>query len=159
MNMHILPVSFLNIYSNMVQIAPGKLHGISDRLKSEYPDVLGDKLSHDPMSGNPMVIHLLPGAKPSCCLTARAIPLHWKEPAEQAIKQLEESGILIKETEPTEWISPGFFIPKGDPKLKDYLRKGLVIVTLKDLRLLVDYTGLNSFVKRPPYTHSRLRRT
>ena len=96
-----------------------------------------------------MVIHLSPGAKPTRCLTARAILLHWKEPAEQAIKQLEESGVLIKETEPTEWISPGFFIPKGDPKLKDYLRKGLVIVTLKDLRLVVDYAGLNRFVKRP----------
>ena len=149
MSMQILPDSFPNVYSNMVQMTPGRLYGISDRLKCKYPDVFGDKLSHDPMSGKPMVIHLSPGAKPTHCLTARAIPLHWREPAEQSIKQLEESGILIRETEPTEWISLWFFVPKGDPKLKDYMKKGLVIVTLKDLRLVVDYTGLNRYVKRP----------
>ena len=69
--------------------------------------------------------------------------------ADEAVQQLVDSGILVRETEPTDWISPGFFVPKGDPKLKEFVKQGLVIVTLKDLRLVVDYTGLNRYVKRP----------
>ena len=147
--MNILPESFPNVHSKRVSTTPVHLNEISDKLKSEYSDVFGDTLSQGPMSGKPMTIYLSPGAKPTRCLTARTIPMHWKEPANQAIRQLVESGILIRETEPTEWISPGFFVPEGDPILKDHLKKGLVIVTLKDLRLVVDYTKLNRYVKRP----------
>ena len=65
------------------------------------------------------------------------------------MQQLVDSGILVRETEQMDWISPGFFVLKGDQKLKEYVKQGLVIVTLRDLRLVVDYTGLNHYVKRP----------
>ena len=77
------------------------------------------------------------------------MPLHWKEPAEEAVRKLVACSILLHETEPTERISPGFFVPNRDPLEREVLKKGMVVVTLKDLRLVVDYTGLNRFVKRP----------
>ena len=101
-----------------------------------------------------MEIHLTEGATLTRFLTTRSVPLHWKEPADQAGQQLVESGILLHETEPTDWISPGFFIPKGHPLAKTTLKKGMVVVTLKNLRLFVDYTGLTRFVKRPVHKKS-----
>ena len=62
---------------------------------------------------------------------------------------MQDNRILIKEMDPTEWIAPGFFVPKGHPAIKEALRKGMTVVTHKDLRLVVDYTGLNKYVQRP----------
>ena len=145
--MQVLPSSFPQALVR--QIVHEDMAVLRSSLISKYPDVFNDKLSVQPMAGPPMEIHLTEGATPTRCHTARSVPLHWKEPAEQAVQQLVESGILIHETGPTDWISPGFFVPKGDPLAKTTLKKGMVVVTLKDLRLVVDYTGLNRFVKRP----------
>ena len=147
--MGVLPTTFPNVYNNKIEVDVADMDDLRVKIKKDYADVFGDKLSKEPMYGHPMIVHLQANAKPTRCLTARAIPLHWKEPADEAVQQLVDSGILVRETEPTDWISPGFFVPKGDPKLKEYVKQGLVIVTLKDLRLVVDYTGLNHYVKRP----------
>ena len=74
------------------------------------------------MNGEPMEIFLKEGATPTRCLTARSIPIHWQKPAEEAIERLLKSGILMRESEPTAWISPGFFVPKGDPSVKEALK-------------------------------------
>ena len=65
---------------------------------------------------------------------ARQIPLRFTAPAEAAINNLLENGIIVLCEEPTDWCSPGFFIPKSDGK---------------SVCLVTDYTKLNSFVQRP----------
>ena len=122
---------------------------ITEAIQREFHEVFKDKLPEEPMAGEPMEIHVKSSAIPTRCLTARSIPLHWQEPANEAIESLLQSGVLTRETEPTKWISPGFFVPKGEPLFKESIKKGMVVVTLKDLRLVVDYTGLNKYVERP----------
>ena len=46
-----------------------------DRIKSDFSDVLGDKLKEEAMTGPLMHIDLEPGAKPTRISTARAVPL------------------------------------------------------------------------------------
>ena len=73
-------------------------------------------------------------AKPFRISVARQIPLRFRKPADEAIQQLLDNKVIAKCEEPTEWCSPGFFVVKGDGK---------------SVRLVTDYTRLNSYVERP----------
>ena len=42
------------------------------------------------------------------------IPLRFTVPAEAAINNLLENGIIVRCDEPTDWCSPGFFVPKSE---------------------------------------------
>lgn len=117
-------------------------------LRKDYADVFSNQLKDEPMAGPPMTIHLKTGAKASRVFTARQYPIHWAKAAEEAVDKLLET-VLVEETEPTEWISPGFFVLKGDPVEKKAKKIGLTGVTRDDLRLVVDYTALNKWVERP----------
>ena len=86
------------------------------------------------MVGDPVRIHLKDNATPFRISVARQIPLRFQEQAEKAIQHLLDSKIIAKCDKPTEWCSPGFFVVKGDGK---------------SVRLVTDYTKLNSFVNRP----------
>ena len=147
-NMHILPKAFPDIVVNKIT-SEDQLRLMKEAIVKDYEKILQDRLSVEPMAGEPMTIHLEEGAVPHQCLTARSIPLHWERPAGEAVQKLMDSRVLIQEHGPTDWIAPGFFVPKGDPIAKEALKKGMVVVTLKDLRLVVDYTNLNKHVKRP----------
>ena len=65
---------------------------------------------------------------------ARQIPLRFRKPADDAIQQLLDNKVIAKCDEPTEWCSPEFFVVKADGK---------------SVRLVTDYTRLNSYVDRP----------
>ena len=81
-----------------------------------------------------MKIYLTPGEKtPFRISTARQIPLHWREKAERIVKKLLDGGVLMRQDDPTEWCALGFFVAKKNG----------------DLRLVVDYTKLNKYVRRP----------
>jgi transposase InsO family protein len=86
-----------------------------------------------PMKGKPMKIHLEGEVKPTRVLTARQIPVHLRESAAEIVKITLDSGVIVPVNEPTEWISPAFFVPKP---------KG-------GARLVCDFTGINRFVRRP----------
>ena len=49
------------------------------------------------------------------------------------MERLFDSKTIAAQTEPTEWCAPGMFVLKDDG----------------ELRLVVDYTGLNKYVERP----------
>ena len=119
-----------------------------DALKRDYAEVFSNQLKEEPMAGPPMTIHLKSGAKAKRVLTAQQYPIHWARAAEEAINKLLET-VLVEESEPTDWISPGFFVLKGDPMEKRSKKSGLTVVTVDDLRLVVDYTALNKWVDRP----------
>ena len=105
----------------------------------DNPDVLTDELPNRSMNTGcvSMKIHLTPGEKTaSRIFTARQIPLHWREKAERIVSKLLEGGVITHQDDPTEWCAPGFFVAKKNG----------------DLRLVVDFTCLNKYVKRPIHT-------
>jgi hypothetical protein len=87
-------------------------------LVGRYSDVFQDG-EIKPMKGKPMKIHLEGEVKPTRVLTARQIPVHLRESAADIIKITLDSGVIVPVNEPTEWISPAFFVPKpkGEPGL------------------------------------------
>ena len=106
-------------------------------LKEEYKDVLCDDLPEGKfLEGPEMKIHLKPHVevKPKRVTTCRQIPKAYQEEADRVVKSLLKSGVLERVEEPTEWISPAHFVPKPGGK---------------GLRLVTDYTHLNSYVERP----------
>ena len=99
-----------------------------------FPDVLTDVLPKSSITGTAMRIYLTDGdKKPIKVLTARQIPIHLMDKAEEATKQLIDNKAITPQLEPTDWCAPGFFIIKPNG----------------ELRLVVDFTGLNKYVKRP----------
>ena len=52
---------------------------------------------------------------------ARQYPIHWAEAAKQAVQKLLTT-VLIEELEPTDWISPEFFVLKGEPLEKKAMK-------------------------------------
>ena len=107
---------------------------VREQTLATYPTVFRDAITETPMVGSPVHIHLKPNAVPFRISVARQIPLRFQAPAEQSIKQLLDARIVTPCDTPTEWCSPGFFVVKGDGK---------------SVRLVTDYTKLNSFVERP----------
>jgi hypothetical protein len=112
------------------------IDNLVDRLQQDYSEVLSDTLGPDQvMSGKPMHIHLRDDIPitPLCLYTARKVPLHYQKEADKVINELLAKKVLAKVDKPTDWVSPGQFVPKPN---------GTV-------RLVTDYTKLNTFVKRP----------
>jgi hypothetical protein len=101
-------------------------------LVERYNDVFQDG-EIKPMKGKPMKIHLEGEVRPTRVLTARQIPVHLRESAAEITKITLDSGVIVPVNEPTEWISPAFFVPKP---------KG-------GTRLVCDFTGINRFMRRP----------
>ena len=108
-----------------------------DWIKEDYKDVLSNELNKKSMSGPPMHIHMRKdlGVVPCKVTTARTIPLHWQEEAWKIVRELMKNGIIERVEHPTDWISPGFFVPKEGGK--------------GGLRLVTDFSKLNNYVKRP----------
>jgi transposase InsO family protein len=81
-----------------------------------------------------MTIVMRDGARPVRVCTARQVPAHLEAGAKRALEGALRSGVIVPVDEPTEWISPAFFVPKADPT---------------KARLVTDYTALNRYVERP----------
>ena len=79
-------------------------------------------------------LFLKPNAVPYRVSAAKQIPLRFREPAEACIKELLAKNVITLCHTPTEWCSPAFFVVKPDGK---------------NVRMVTDFTRLNSFVKRP----------
>ena len=85
-----------------------------ETLLSEYPDVLSDELSPEPMKTNtPMHIHIKGGATPRKVTTARRVPLRYESEAEKTVQELIQKGVIVPANETTDWCSPAFFVPQG----------------------------------------------
>jgi hypothetical protein len=83
-------------------------------LTTEYQDIFGDffKGPLKPMNGPPMKIQLRTDTpiKPKKVLTARPIPLHVEEAANELVQKSLEYGIIRRVEEPTDWVAAGFFV-------------------------------------------------
>ena len=73
-------------------------------LLEEYPDVLSDELSPEPMKTDaPMHIHIKEGATPRKVKTARRVPLRYECEAEKMVQELIEKGVIVPANETTDW--------------------------------------------------------
>lgn len=82
--------------------------------------------------GSPFKIELLENYKPYSISCPRRIPLHLKEKVKLELDRMINEGVITKIDQPTEWCSPIVVVPK---------KNGSV-------RMAVDYTMLNQYVKR-----------
>ena len=108
---------------------------------SLYTDVFYNEKESEvlkPMSGGPASIELIGNGNriiPTKILVPRKIEINRQSAAKEAIGKLVRQGILEKVPDDvvTDWISPCSFVSKDGKKL----------------RLVVDFRGLNKYVKRP----------
>ena len=108
---------------------------LKEVLSKDFSDILTLSLPKNAMVGGLMDIHLNDRMDilPMKLTTARPIPLHFQEEANQiVIKALAES-IIEQVMQPTTWCSPAFFIQKPGG----------------GLHLVTDFTGLNKRVRWP----------
>ena len=89
------PVTALHTSSSSVD------HLRSSVIKAN-PNIFRDSITSTPMSGGEVHIHLLPNAVPFQISVARQIPLRFTAPAEAAINNLLENGIIVRCQEPTD---------------------------------------------------------
>ena len=124
------PLWRIDTESNQIQALRNSLIG-------DFQDVLTDSLPEGSMEGSPMKIFLTPGEKvPFRISTARPVPHHWEEKVKKAIQQLIDSKVIAKMSDPSDWCAPGFFVAKSNG----------------EVRLVIDFTGLNKYVGRPIHT-------
>ena len=71
--------------------------------------------------------------RPMTVSTARAIPIHYRKQADDMVEKMVEERIITPVSEPTEWVSPAFFVLKPNKK---------------DLRFVCDFTQLNKAIVR-----------
>jgi hypothetical protein len=87
---------------------------IAQRLSAAFRSVF-DESAIRTMKGPKMKIHLQDGYEPKRVLTARQTPVHLREGAEETLNAAIKSGVIVPVSEPTEWISPAFFVAKATP--------------------------------------------
>ena len=109
-------------------------HLTSESLIQEFPSVFDSKVK--PMEGERFHIALTDDAKPFCVHTPRTIPYAYREKLRAELQSLEEHGVITPVSYPTEWCAPIVVTPK----------KGS-----DDIRMCVDLSHLNRFVKRERY--------
>ena len=106
-----------------------------DKLFAKYPSVFESADVLQPMKGDKMHIHLREDIdiKPTHINTARNIPFAYRDKAKAELDYMVRSGIIEPVQEPSTWISPCLIVPKPNG----------------NVRIVVDYTGLNKYIKRP----------
>ncbi|KAK3896105.1 hypothetical protein Pcinc_000203 [Petrolisthes cinctipes] len=100
-----------------------------------FPRVFGKDDMLREMVGGPMHIELTDDARPFSVTAPRIIPYSWREEIKQQLDDLLDKGIIEKVDYPTSWCHPIVPVPKKP----------------SGVRLCIDLTRLNRYVKRPVY--------
>ena len=103
-----------------------------DSLMNEYPELFDNNCK--PMKNGTYHIELEREAKPISTGACRTIPEPYMPAVKKELDALVTQGIIRKIDYPTPWLHPIVVVPK----------KGTT-----DIRICVDFTKLNKFVKRP----------
>ena len=108
-------------------------------LLKEFKDTLSDELPEIPMAGPEMTIDFKDNVniKPKLITTTKETPIHFAKAADELTEKLLKDGVIerVPLDEVSDWISPGFFVPKEGGK--------------GGVRLVTDFTRLNKYIKRP----------
>ena len=103
-------------------------------LLEEFNDVFNTSDELKTMTGEPMKIHLKEDVETFAISTTRSIPFAWRDEVKENLDRMTRQGIVKPLGDsPTRWCHPLVVVPKS---------KGGV-------RLCVDLTKLNTFVRRP----------
>ncbi|XP_043234479.1 uncharacterized protein K02A2.6-like [Amphibalanus amphitrite] len=108
---------------------------LRQELIQEYRDVFTDDSegSLQPMAGEPMVIHVTEDAEPFAVRSARPVPFAWRDEVKAQLDQMVLHGIIAPlGAEPADWCHPLVLVAKAS-----------------GVRICIDLTKLNKFVKRP----------
>ena len=132
---------YVKSISNAIdQPSKDELKRVLDSWFQKYP-CLSDKLSAEPMAGEPMRINITKGANPRKYYTPVTVPYHYKKEAKELIDGLVADGIIrpLADSKAPEFCARAFFVPKPGGK---------------GLRLVVDNSDINKFIERPihPFT-------
>ena len=73
-------------------------------------------------------------APPSLIYRSKLMPYHWLARTQEILKELEEQGIIVKTTVPSDFCSPSFCVPKPNNP--------------SEPRLVVNFTKINQKIKR-----------
>ena len=116
-----------------------KLPETLQTLIKSYKDVFSDTIGDRPMDVTPIKLNVDESVtKPPKVTTVRAVPLHWQDAGERILTDLLQTGIVKRVTEPVPFVSPSFFVKKGDGS--------------GDPRFVIDYKGtLNPFLIWVPH--------
>ena len=111
---------------------------------SDKPGKLPSKVHLEVDTSVPPVVH-----------PPRKIPVAMLEPAREKLKEMEEAGIIVKEDEPTPWVSSMLVIDKRkvNDKRKD------TPPSKDDVRICIDPRDLNKALKRSPLSNGYCRRS
>ena len=104
-------------------------------MKEAFPAVF-DVTTLKPMTGEPMRIPLTEDARPISLTAARSIPKHWEQQIKDQLDDAVRRGIFAPVDYPTPWCHPIVPVRKKTPG---------------EVRLCVDLTQLNRYVKRAPH--------
>ena len=107
----------------------------SAAIVAHYPRVFSVDGPLREMDGGSMVIELREDATPTAVTAARPIPYAWREDIKAQLDELQARGVIEPVDYPTEWCHPMVVVAKRP----------------SGVRLCVDLTRLNRFVKRPTY--------
>ena len=100
-----------------------------------FPNVFGASENLPAMAGGSMAIELADGARPFAVTAPRTIPYNWREEIKSQLDELLNKGVIERVDYPTAWCHPIVPVPKKT----------------SGVRLCVDLTRLNRYVKRPVY--------
>ena len=103
-------------------------------LIDEFPTVFDGVIRT--MPGEEFHIQLEEDALPFCVKTPRTIPYAYRDKLKSELDKMVANGVIVPVTEPTPWCAPIVVAPKKDSD---------------DIRLCVDLSKLNKFVKRERY--------
>ena len=119
---------------NLISIFSGNQVTKEDLIR-EFPTVFDGRVRV--MNGEKFRIHLKDDARPFCVNAPRTIPYAFRDKVQKELKTLQEQGIIEPITAPTEWCAPIVVAPKKNSD---------------DIRLCVDFSKLNRYVKREFYS-------
>lgn len=114
----------------------GSEHQLRQSLLRDYCDVFTSETEEalPPMTGPPMSIHVLDDATPFAVRTARPVPHAWRDEVKKKLDDMVRQEIIAPlGDQPSDWCHPLVIVPKPSG----------------GVRVCVDLTKLNRFVKRP----------
>ena len=132
-DMRLITLNFPDI-TRMIRRGPDSFERILEDYSDVFTDSLGD-IGAKTLAGPPMKIHLKENINklPKKFSTARTIPVHLRDAADEQIRNLLDAGVIVPVTVPTRFTSSGHWVPKPGG----------------GARLVTDYKDANEFVERP----------
>lgn len=109
---------------------------IKTNLIEEYKDVFRSDGILKPMKGNPVHVYLKENVVPYAIFSPRKIPFAWRQQVKDELDEMCQKKIIqAVEDSPADFVSPLVVVQKPNGKL----------------RICVDFTKLNIYVKRPTH--------